>query len=188
MKYHLDWLKQKLGKKEKLKFLFFWGHQTRKEGTIGKNCFSQWWESKFVIEGVDYKTAEHWMMAEKARLFKDYEKLELIIKCNSPAEAKKIGREVRNFELAVWEEKRYEIVKKGNFHKFSQHSTLKEYLLKTGERILVEASPHDRIWGIGLTSDNENSNNPSEWKGLNLLGFILMEVRDELTNLSQLDL
>jgi len=162
------------------KYVFFWGHQPSKDGTITKTCFSQWWISPFVVEGITYKTAEHWMMAKKAELFNDQEILEKIIQANSPAQAKKLGREVRNYVDSLWLENRYEIVKQGNFHKFSQNPDLKEFLINTKERILVEASPVDSIWGIGMATDHKDINNPEKWRGLNLLGFALMEVRDEL--------
>ncbi|MDJ0633261.1 MAG: NADAR family protein [Xenococcaceae cyanobacterium MO_188.B29] len=78
-------------------------------------------------------------------------------------------------------EYRSPIVVKGNLAKFSQKEALKEFLLNTKERILVEASPRDRIWGIGLGQNNPDAANPYQWQGLNLLGFALMEVRDILT-------
>jgi ribA/ribD-fused uncharacterized protein len=162
------------------KFLFFWGHQPSKDGIITKTCFSQWWVSPFVVDGITYKTAEHWMMAKKAELFDDNEILEKIIQANSPAEAKKLGREVKNYDDALWLANRNEIVKQGNLHKFSQHSDLKAFLVNTKERILVEASPVDAIWGIGMASDHKDVLNPEKWRGLNLLGFALMEVRVEL--------
>jgi ribA/ribD-fused uncharacterized protein len=162
------------------KFLFFWGHQPAKDGTITKASFSQWWISPFVVDGITYKTAEHWMMAKKAELFNDDEILEKIVKVDSPAEAKKLGREVKNYVDTIWLENRYEIVKQGNFHKFNQSSGLKAFLINTKERILVEASPIDPIWGIGMASDHKDICNPEKWRGLNLLGFALMEVRDEL--------
>lgn len=162
------------------KFLFFWGHQPSKDGAITKTCFSQWWESTFIVDGIEYKTAEHWMMAKKALLFNDETIFKKIIEVKSPAEAKKLGREVQNYYDEIWLKNRYQIVKEGNFHKFSQHHDLKEFLLNTKERILVEASPVDAIWGIGMASDHQDVNNPKKWCGLNLLGFALMEVRDEL--------
>ncbi|MBP4138080.1 NADAR family protein [Flavobacterium geliluteum] len=162
------------------KFLFFWGHQPSKDGTITKTCFSQWWLSSFEVDKIIYKTAEHWMMAKKAELFKDNEVLEKIIKANSPAEAKKLGREVKHYDDKLWLENRFEIVKQGNYHKFSQHEALKAFLINTKDRVLVEASPVDPIWGIGMASDHKDVLNPKKWKGLNLLGFALMEVRDEL--------
>lgn len=162
------------------KFLFFWGHQPNKDGSISKTCFSQWWLSSFKVEGITYKTAEHWMMAKKAALFNDNSILEKIIASNSPAEAKKLGREVKNYDDKLWLANRFEIVKQGNYHKFSQNTDLKKFLINTKDRVLVEASPVDPIWGIGMASDDKDVLNPGKWKGLNLLGFALMEVRDEL--------
>jgi ribA/ribD-fused uncharacterized protein len=162
------------------KFLFFWGHQPNKDGKITKTCFSQWWLSSFKVDKVTYKTAEHWMMAKKAELFQDQEILEKILEADSPSEAKKLGREVKNYDDKIWLENRFEIVKEGNLHKFSQNKTLKEFLINTKERVLVEASPVDSIWGIGMGGDHKDVMNPEKWKGLNLLGFALMEVRDEL--------
>ncbi|MBF4471667.1 NADAR family protein [Flavobacterium sp. HJJ] len=177
MKYSLEKL---VAQNSENKYVFFWGHQPSKDGTITKTCFSQWWISPFVVEGITYKTAEHWMMAKKAELFNDQEVLEKIIQANSPAEAKKLGREVRNYVDSLWLKNRFEIVKQGNFNKFNQNPDLKEFLINTKERILVEASPVDSIWGIGMATDHKNINNPEKWRGLNLLGFALMEVRDEL--------
>ncbi|MEO8240569.1 MAG: NADAR family protein [Flavobacterium sp.] len=162
------------------KFLFFWGHQPNKDGSISKTCFSQWWLSSFEVDKVIYKTAEHWMMAKKAELFKDNEVLAKIIKANSPAEVKKLGREVKNYDDKLWLANRYEIVKEGNYHKFSQNAALKTFLINTKDRVLVEASPVDPIWGIGMAGDHKDIQNPEKWRGLNLLGFALMEVRDEL--------
>ncbi|HEX7869876.1 MAG TPA: NADAR family protein [Chryseobacterium sp.] len=162
------------------KFLFFWGHQPNKDGSISKTCFSQWWLSSFEVDNVIYKTAEHWMMAKKAELFNDNEVLAKIIKANSPAEAKKLGRQVKNYDDKLWLANRYEIVKQGNYHKFSQNKDLKTFLINTKGRVLVEASPVDPIWGIGMATDHKDVSNPEKWKGLNLLGFALMEVRDEL--------
>lgn len=163
-----------------VKFLFFWGHQPAKDGAITKTCFSQWWESPFVVEGITYSTAEHWMMAQKAILFKDDAVFNKILKSKSAAEAKKLGREVRNYNDEVWLANRYEIVRQGNFYKFSQNPDLKEFLINTNERVLVEASSVDAIWGVGMASDHKDISNPEKWRGLNLLGFALMEVRDEL--------
>jgi ribA/ribD-fused uncharacterized protein len=177
MKYSLEKI---LAQNSENKYLFFWGHQPSKNGSITKTCFSQWWDSPFVVDGVTYKTAEHWMMAKKATLFNDNEILERIIQVNSPAEAKKLGREVRNYVDSVWLENRYEIVRQGSFHKFSQNLDLRTFLMNTKERILVEASPVDAIWGIGMAGDHKDIYNPEKWQGLNLLGFALMEVRDEL--------
>ena len=184
MKYHIDWLIEQIAEGANPKYLFFWGHTPSRDGTITQTCFSQWWEEHpFVVENQLYRTAEHWMMAGKARLFGDEEILGKILACESPGEAKKLGRQVRNFESETWEAHRSEIVVEGNLHKFSQHPELGEYMQKTGQRILVEASPRDHIWGIGMGKDNPHASQPELWRGLNLLGFALMEVRDRLQGL-----
>ena len=180
MKYNRQQIEQVQNKGERIKFLFFWGHQKAKDGSISKTCFSQWWKSEFEVNGIKYSSAEHWMMAEKARLFKDEEILKEILNVKSPAQAKALGRKVRNFDNKVWNENAYEIVKKGNYNKFSQNEDLKQFLLNTKKRVLVEASPVDKIWGVGLASDNQHIELASKWKGDNLLGFALMEVRDLL--------
>nr|WP_294934185.1 NADAR family protein [uncultured Flavobacterium sp.] len=180
MKYTIEKLIQEPN--SSAKYLFFWGHQPSKDGAITKTCFSQWWVSPFTVDGIEYKTAEHWMMAKKALLFKDTANFERIIQVKSPAEAKKIGREVQDYDDKLWLEHRFQIVKEGNFHKFSQNNELKAFLLQTGNRVLVEASPVDPIWGIGMAADDKNAMLPEQWRGLNLLGFALMEVRDALNN------
>lgn len=178
--YNLQWLLNKVEKKENVKYLFFWGHAPSKDGSVTKSCFSQWWQSAFTVDEIRYSTAEHWMMAKKAELFGDKEIIEKILSAKSPAEAKKLGRQVKNFEPKVWSEKCFSIVCDGNYHKFSQDENLKEFLLNTKDRVLVEASPVDNIWGIGMAQDNEHAENPRLWEGANLLGFALMEIRDRL--------
>ena len=178
--YSLQWLLEKVEKGEKVKYLFFWGHTPSNDGTVTKSCFSQWWGSAFEVGGVRYATAEHWMMAKKAELFGDKEMIQKIILAKSPAEAKKLGRKVKNFDPKIWGENCFDIVCEGNYHKFSQHPDLNEFLLNTNQRVLVEASPVDKIWGIGMAQDNAHIENPRLWKGSNLLGFALMEVRDRL--------
>ena len=180
MKYNLNWLLEKANTEERLKYLFFWGHRPNANGELGASCLSQWWEQAFEVAGITYATAEHWMMAEKARLFKDETMLAAILAVKTPGEAKKLGRMVQGFSQEIWLENRYNIVLKGNLHKFGQHQDLKNSLLATSNRVLVEVSPFDRIWGIGLTKDAPNVEDPTIWKGLNLLGFALMEVRDML--------
>ena len=180
MTYSMEWLLAKVDRQEPVKYLFFWGHQPSKDGRISPSCFSQWWEAPFQVEGIDYKTAEHWMMAQKAILFNDTEILQSILKAKSPAEAKKLGRKVRNFDEEKWVASRYEAVIDGNYQKFNQHPDLKAFLLATGNRILVETSPYDAIWGIGLIASDERVQQPINWQGTNLLGFALMEVRDKL--------
>ncbi|MDO7877503.1 NADAR family protein [Hymenobacter sp. ASUV-10] len=180
MTYTLDWLLTVIDSGQRPKYLYFWGHQRSKSGDITASCFSQWWVAPFVIDGVSYATAEHWMMAQKARLFDNEDVFQRIIAAKTPAEAKSLGRQVRGFDDAAWTAKRMAIVVRGNFAKFSQHPELREFLLNTNNRVLVEASPVDRIWGIGLVADDERAADPRRWDGLNLLGFALMEVRDRL--------
>ena len=162
------------------KWLMFWGHQPQRDGSVGPGSLSQWWPSRFTVDGVVYATAEHWMMAGKARLFGDEEAVPGILAARTPAEAKNLGRLVRGFDDARWKDARFELVVAGNVAKFGQDPALRAYLLGTANRVLVEASPRDRIWGIGLGAANERAVDPSRWRGLNLLGFSLMEARDRL--------
>lgn len=185
MTYNLDWLLAKYNANERLKYLFFWGHRPERDGSVGKGCFSQWWPSAFTVAGVTglpvrYPIAEHWMMAEKARLFGDSETLDRILAAKSPDQAKKLGRQVRGFVAETWDAHCFDIVVAGNYHKFSQHPDLATYLRQTGDRVLVEASPVDRIWGIGLAQDDPAVENPLRWQGENRLGFALMKVGDQL--------
>ncbi|MFJ4878759.1 NADAR family protein [Streptomyces sp. NPDC088745] len=165
---------------ERVKFLHFWGHRPRPDGTLGPSIFSQWWPSPFTVDGTLYATAEHWMMARKAELFGDAEAERAVLSAASPAEAKKAGRLVRGFSEPAWAAARYDIVVAGNLHKFTRHSELGAYLLGTGSRVLVEASPLDRVWGIGLAADDPRADTPAAWPGQNLLGFALMDVRSAL--------
>ncbi len=163
--------------REKIKYLFFWGHTPSSPGLIDKSCLSQWYSAKFTVKGVTYKTSEHYMMAQKALLFSDLSSYYKIIYCSHPGEAQALGRKVSNFKHDVWQQQRFNIVVSGNYYKFSQNPQLQEYLLSSSQRVLVEASPKDTIWGIGLAESESNINNPSTWKGMNLLGFALMEAR-----------
>ncbi|WP_299161321.1 NADAR family protein [uncultured Tenacibaculum sp.] len=181
MKYTNEKIIERFNNNETLKFLYFWGHQPNKDESIGKSCFSQWWEASFEIEGISYPTAEHYMMAGKARLFNDDEILQEILSVKHPHNVKKLGRKVKNFSPEQWNEHKFDIVLQANHAKFSQNQSLKEYLLNTKDRIIVEASPVDPIWGIGMASDNPNITNPNNWQGDNLLGYALMEVREQLT-------
>lgn len=161
-------------------YLYFWGHTPRKGELVGNFIFSQWYERPFEVEGVVYPSAEHWMMAHKAGLFENHDIFEQIIRAQKPAEVKELGRQVRGFDDAVWRAHRYNIVVQGNIHKFGQHRDLRDYLVQTGDKVLVEASPVDTVWGIGLAQDAPEAAHPLQWKGINLLGFALMEARDFL--------
>lgn len=141
--------------------------------------FSNWYESKMNIDGIEYDTVEKYMMAMKAKLFGDFEVQKEIMKTTHQAKIKALGRKVRNFDPVIWDNHKYQIVYKGNYEKFTQHQDLKERLLSTGDAILVEASPYDKVWGIG-SNDPKVIADESLWKGENLLGKILMEVRDDI--------
>ncbi len=159
------------------KFLFFWGHQPKHPHQVGKECLSQWYEKAFMVDNITYPSTEHYMMAEKARLFNDNTSLNKILAAKHPGEAKTLGRSITPFDETQWQEHRFTIAFQGNMAKFQQNIELKTFLLTTGNKILVEASPMDSIWGIGLAQDHADAANPSAWPGLNLLGFALMKVR-----------
>ena len=180
MKYSLASTQDAFKQGKAADFLFFWGHQPHPSGKLTKSCFSQWWEHSFEVDEKVYRSAEHWMMAEKARLFKDDHALQAILECHSPKDAKAWGRKVKGFDSATWEAQRYRIVFEGNLAKFGSDPAMQAFLLGTGDKIIVEASPYDQIWGIGLKARDAAASNPLEWRGLNLLGFALMEVRDRL--------
>lgn len=164
-----------------VKFLFFWGHQPG-QAAVGKWVLSQWWSSPFEVEGSTFATAEHYMMWRKAVLFDDERTAARVLAAGHPKQAKDIGRQVRDFDETVWEAHRFDIVVAGNTHKFGRHPVLREFLLSTGDRVLVEASPLDRVWGIGLAADDPRAEDPARWRGLNLLGFALGDVRDVLVH------
>ncbi|WP_443056932.1 NADAR family protein [Streptomyces sp. NBC_00669] len=164
----------------RVKYLHFWGHRPQRDGSVGPGCLSQWWPAPFTVDGVTYATAEHWMMAGKARLFGDEDAARRVLVAGHPKAAKSVGRSVRGFDEAVWERERFALVVAGSVHKFGQHPDLRAYLLGTARRVLVEASPLDRVWGIGLAADDDRAERPDAWRGLNLLGFALMAARDEL--------
>jgi ribA/ribD-fused uncharacterized protein len=164
----------------RLKYVFFWGHRPQRDGSIGTGCLSQWWPSAFTVDDVRFSTAEHYMMWRKALLFGDEETARLIVAASHPRQAKMLGRRVRGFDEQTWVEHRWSIVTQASVAKFGQRPELRDFLVGTGERILVEASPTDRIWGIGLAATDERTADPARWQGLNLLGFALMAAREQL--------
>ncbi|WP_285485268.1 NADAR family protein [Amycolatopsis sp. NBRC 101858] len=165
---------------KRFKYVYFWGNQPPRGGGVGSGCLSQWWPSPFEVDGVRFATAEHYMMWRKAMLFGDEEAASQVLAARHPKQAKDFGRRVRRFDEAAWVAHRREIVVDGNVAKFGQHPDIGRYLAGTGERVLVEASPLDRIWGIGLAADNPVIEKPRSWRGLNLLGFALADVRAQL--------
>ena len=167
----------KLGERRP-EFLLFYGHKVAEP--VMETCLSQWYPCVFEVDGVRYTSAEQYMMAEKAKLFGDEEIRAEILGTSDPKKCKSFGRKVKNFNKTVWDQEKRLIVSVGNFEKFMQNDDLRNFLLSTGDKVLVEASPTDRIWGIGLGKNNPYALDPVKWRGENLLGFILMEVRNEI--------
>lgn len=153
------------------KYVFFWGEYP-----------SQWYQSKMVIDGVEYNCCEQYMMHQKALHFGDIEIAEEIMKTKHPADQKKLGRKIKNFDKNSWDKVNLQIVYKGNYAKFTQNEELKNDLLATYDRLFVEASPEDMIWGIGLHENDRNVDNPLFWKGQNLLGWAITLVKQEILN------
>jgi ribA/ribD-fused uncharacterized protein len=176
----VDTLRGRVAAGEGFSYLCFWGHRPRADGAISAACFSQWYAAPFAVDGVRYATAEHWMMSEKALLFGDDAALAQVFAKDDPGAAKAAGRTVHGFDDVVWTRHRFDIVVRGNLAKFGQHLPLRDFLMRTGDQILVEASPVDPIWGIGLAAEDPRAQDPMHWRGLNLLGFALMAVRDAL--------
>lgn len=156
--------------KETEEMYLFWEHQ-----------FGQWTKRDMVdFDGSKYNCCEQYMMAQKAKLFNDQSTFDKIMNTESPSRQKDLGRTVANFDEIIWNANKFAIVWMANFLKFSQHHDLRERLLKTGEKTLAEASPVDLVWGIGFSAKDEEALDPSQWRGKNLLGEVLMSVRDAL--------
>lgn len=153
------------------KFVFFYGKDF---------VFSQFHPAKFTVDGVTYTCMEQYMHHQKALTFKDAVRAKQIMETTNPVEHKKLGRQVINFDKDVWNEESVKVVRKGSLEKYRQNPELKAQLLATHPRTLVEASPRDRLWGIGMGSKHPDARNPSKWRGRNLLGYILTDVRDTL--------
>ena len=153
--------------------------------------FSQW--SKHIIElygapfanegeTVLFDNAEQAMMVAKANTFEDFDIIPEMMSTDDPLEIKRLGRKVKNFDKIVWDNLGEDIVYQINLAKFNQNTQLRDQLLKTEDSIIVEASPMDRIWGIGLSINNPKSLDKDQWRGQNLLGKVLMRVRNTIQN------
>ena len=162
---------------DRLRYRLFYGHTGRADGKLSDAVFSQFWPCAFLLGTIRYRWAEQWMMASKARLFADDDALGKVLQAGEPLACKRIGRQVRGFDEARWREHRFDLVTVGNVAKFGQDPGLREYLLGTGDEVLVEASPSDSIWGIGLGREHKDAQDPLRWRGQNLLGFALMRAR-----------
>lgn len=152
-----------------MKYTFFYG-----------GVFSQWFPSTFEVDGDQYVTAEQYMMAGKARLFGDETTLAKILATSNPYQQKLLGREITPFNVNEWNAKSRDVVYEGSYHKFDQNPGLKEELLLTAGTILVEASPTDRLWGIGLAEGDSRCEDENQWRGVNWLGEVLTKVRDDM--------
>lgn len=158
--------------------VLFWG-----------GIYSQWYRSPFKVDGVEYRTAEHYMMAGKAVTFGDNEALLDILSERDPAKVKAIGRRIKGWDDAKWAQVRFQVVCRGSYEKFRQDPLLTQQLILTAGSEIVEASPYDKIWGVGLGEEEalafwkqaQNSVPATPWPGLNLLGKALMVARDMLT-------
>ncbi len=150
-------------------FLFFW-----------HGFLSQWEESEFEVDGIKYNCAEQYMMASKAKLFGDEDTLAQIMAAEHPRDQKKLGRQVKGFNADRWNAIAREVVYEGNYAKFTQNSDLLEKLLATKGRTLVEASPYDCIWGIGMREGEPGIEDRNNWKGTNWLGEVLTGLREDL--------
>ncbi|MDO4649694.1 MAG: TIGR02452 family protein, partial [Eubacteriales bacterium] len=142
-------------------YTFFWKDNEE------NGCFSNWYLSDFVIEDFKYFCVEQYMMAQKAKLFHDADNYTAILRANTPADCKALGKKVTPFDSKVWNGACYEIVKTANRAKYEQNPNLKNNLLATGDSILAEASPFDQIWGIGLDAKTASDLDPEEWPGKN---------------------
>lgn len=177
-------MKGKLYKEDEC--VMFW--KPAGSGVVGPHMLGQWAPEPMLAKGVVYPTCEHYMMSQKAILFEGpaSEHAVMILESPSPSHVKKIGSRVKGFTESVWNDHKIDIVYRGNWIKFTQlkeddsRTTRSNYLLSTGNKILIEASPYDKIWGTGLYASNKESLDPTSWRGSNLLGFTLMEVRDNL--------
>lgn len=153
-----------------------------------RNWMSNFHSASFIAtsfgETHTFPTTEHYFMWYKAMFFGDFEIAERILRADNPYSAKSLGREVKNYNDEEWSKVRYQAMLHGNILKYQQNNDIKEKLLATGNKILAEGNPIDPIWGIGLSEDDPDEIifNPGYWRGYNLLGYVLMDVRNMLSN------
>jgi ribA/ribD-fused uncharacterized protein len=154
------------------KYVFFWGDTT----------FSNWGNADFIYKDHKFGNTEQAFMWEKAVFFKDEKIAEEILANTNPSYCKKLGRQIKRFDAEQWLIDSFIFMVAVNYCKYSQNSDLKEILLSTGDKTIVEASPYDRIWGIGIHWNDDACLDEANWLGKNLLGKALMHVRMELQN------
>jgi len=159
------------------KFTLFWG-----------GPFSNWYKRDFTVKGIRFNCGEQYMMYSKAMLFGDVSTGQKIMKTPDPRRQKQLGREVKGYDDNVWKARAPGIMAAGLFHKFIQHKDLTAIMLASLGTRLVEASPDDTLWGIGLHEDDPRSWDEDQWLGLNCLGTALDKARDRVVeHLSALD-
>lgn len=146
-----------------------------------KSKLSQWHMVDFKVDGIIYCCCEQFMMSQKSLLMGDIDSHYNIMKSRSPAEHQRFGREVKYFNNDLWDKNKINIVHKGNYHRFTQSDECLKLLLDTFPKLLVEASPIDRVYGVGLSANDPLINDSKNWKGVNLLGQILTLVRTEIS-------
>ena len=151
------------------KYVFFWN-----------GIYSQWYIAPMTIDGIEYNCCEQYMMHQKALTFNDEEIAKEVLEEINPREHKALGRKIKGFDKSVWDKVCLSIVYKGNLHKFKQNPDLLQQLKDTENRMLVEASPVDNIWGIGMAENDKGVENPLNWKGLNLLGQAINLVKQQI--------
>lgn len=154
-------------------YIFFWG-----------GILSNFYITPIIIDGILYNSSEQYFMKIKQETF-DPLNVQLgkdIMKENNPKNIKNFGRNVNNYQEDIWDQMRYNVMYKGVYEKFYQNKNLRDILLETENKILVESSPYDKVWGIGLNENEAKLIHPSKWEGKNLLGKVLMEVRKKLKN------
>lgn len=150
------------------KHVLFWG-----------TIFSNWATARFIVDGNEFRTSEQYFMYMKAKTFNDEDTAqEILQKGRDPKEAKKLGRKVKNYDDTVWNKKRYDIMFNAIKYKFDANPKMKKELMSYGDRIFVEASPYDIVWGIGIHEDDIDADDETKWKGTNLLGKALTELRE----------
>ncbi len=157
--------------RETEEFYFFWKHQ-----------FGQWTKRDMTDpEGLKYNCCEQYMMHKREMLFGDRIMAEKIMLEVEPSNQQELGRKISGFDSKIWDQNKFGIVWYGNYLKFIQHEDLAQRLINTDQKIIVEASPYDLVWGAGYASDSEEMLNPEKWPGQNLLGQVLMSVRSAIT-------
>jgi hypothetical protein len=154
-------------------FVFFWKPEEENA------CFGNWFPLAFSVDGIHFHTSEHYVMYHKALLMGDEEIARAVLEDPDPHSAKKWGQRVKPWSQDIWNRERCRIMYEACFAKF-QAEDMRQRLLNTGDAVLVEASPYDKIWGIGLLKTDKNARNPQRWKGLNLLGKVLMKIRQDV--------